>query len=296
MTTKPQAAAVTRRILMCEPLHYRISYEINPWMHRSNRIDGARALEQWRLLRARIEALGVTVELIAQAPETPDMTFTANAGVLAGDRFIPSNFRYAERQPEEDHFVRWFRARGYRIEPVHRPHYWEGEGDVLPGDGAIFAGYRFRTEFRALDHLEEALGQELVRLELSDERFYHLDTCFAPLGEGRALYEPAAFTAAGRAELAARFDDLIAVAPEESLRFACNALVVGKRVVLNSGCPKTVRALAERGYEAIETPTDEFIKAGGSVKCLTLMLDAFPPAAGADGLVPARSTGARSEV
>ena len=274
---------MTRRILMCEPVHFRIEYEINPWMRRSNRIDGPRALEQWRLLRARIEALGVTVELIAQAPGTPDMTFTANAGVLAGDRFIPSNFRFPERQPEEDHFVRWFRAHGYRIEPVHRPHYWEGEGDVLPADGAIFAGYRFRTEFRALDHLEEALGQELVRLELADQRFYHLDTCFAPLGGGRALYEPAGFSREARARLAEHFDDLIAVDHGEALRFACNALVVGKQVVLNSGCPKTARALAERGYEAIETPTDEFIKAGGSVKCLALTLDAFPPAAGADG-------------
>ncbi len=286
---------MTRRVLMCEPLHYRIAYEINPWMRRSNRIDGLRALDQWRRLRECIEALGVGVELIAQAPETPDMTFTANAGVLAGDRFIPSNFRFPERQPEEDYFVRWFRARGYRIEPVHRPHYWEGEGDVLPGDDAIFAGYRFRTEFRALDHLEQALGRELVRLELSDERFYHLDTCFAPLGDGHALYAPEGFTPAGRAQLAARFDDLIAVPPEESLRFACNALVVGRQVVLNSGCPRTTRALAERGYEAIETPTDEFIKAGGSVKCLTLMLDAFPPATGPGAPTPALGAGARAE-
>ncbi len=114
--------------------------------------------------------------------------------------------------------------------------------------------------------------------------------------QGHALYEPAVFTPAGRAELATRFGDLNAVAPEESPRFACNALVVGKRVVLNSGCPETARALAERGYEAIGTPTDEFIKAGGSVKGLTLILDALPPAAGVGGLVPARSTGARSEV
>ena len=187
---------------MCEPVHYRIDYEINPWMRRSNRVDGARALDQWRRLRERIEGLGVAVELIEQAPETPDMTFTANAGVVIGDRFIPSNFRFPERQPEEDHFIHWFRHQGYTVETIHLPHYWEGEGDVLPAGDRVFAGYRYRTEFRALDHLEEALGPELVRLELADERFYHLDTCFAPLGDGRALYEPAAFTVDGRAQLA----------------------------------------------------------------------------------------------
>lgn len=266
---------MTRRVLMCEPLHYRIDYEINPWMRRSNRVDGARALEQWRRLRERIAGLGVGIELIDQAPGTPDMTFTANAGVVIGERFMPSNFRYAERRPEEDHFIRWFRRAGYTVETIHLPHYWEGEGDVLPAGERVFAGYRYRTEFRALDHLDQALGRELVRLELADARFYHLDTCFAPLGHGSALYVPAAFTAEGRAQLAAHFGDLVAVVPGESLRFACNALVVERQVVMNAGCPATARALRERGYEPVETPTDEFIKAGGSVKCLALMLDAF---------------------
>ena len=269
---------MTRHVLMCEPLHYRIAYEINPWMRRSNRVVGPRALEQWRRLRHRLEQLGVEVELVTQAPETPDMTFTANAGVVLGTRFIPANFRYPERQPEEEHFIRWFEEHGYSIETIHDPHYWEGEGDVLPAEGKVFAGYRFRTEERALDHLEEALDRELVRLELADERFYHLDTCFAPLGEGRAMFEPAGFTAEARRRIAEHFDDLIAVDHHESLRFACNALVVDDHVVVNTGCPKTVRALEERGLTAVETPTDEFIKAGGSVKCLTIMLDAYPEA------------------
>ena len=268
---------MTRRVLMCEPLHYRIDYEINPWMRRSNRVDGARALQQWRRLRESLEELGVSVELVEQAPGAPDMTFTANAGVVAGGRFLPSNFRFPERRPEEDHFIRWFRRAGYAVETIHLPHYWEGEGDVLPAGDRVFAGHRYRTEFRALDHLEEALDTTLVRLELSDPRFYHLDTCFAPLGGGRALYAPAAFTTEGRAELASHFDDLIAVEPAESLRFACNALVVDRRVVMNAGCPGTARALRERGYEPVESATDEFIKAGGSVKCLALMLDAFVP-------------------
>ena len=264
---------------MCAPVHYRIDYEINPWMRRSNRVDGERALAQWRRLRERIEDLGVTVELIEQAPEAPDMTFTANAGVVLGSRFIPSTFWYEERQPEEDHFIRWFRQARYTVETIHLPHYWEGEGDVLPAGDRVFAGYRYRTEFRALDHLEEVLGRDLVRVELADERFYHLDTCFAPLGEGCAMYVPEAFTTEGRGHIERHFDDLIAVPPGESLRFACNALVVDRQVVMNTGCPLTVRALGERGYEAVESATDEFIKAGGSVKCLTLMLDAFAPPA-----------------
>ena len=266
---------MSRHVLMCEPLHFRIAYEINPWMRRANQVSGPAALEQWRRLRELLEGLGVTVELVEQAPEVPDMTFTANAGVAIGRRFIPANFRFPERQPEEQHFIDWFLARGYACEQIHDPHYWEGEGDVLPDGDRVFAGYRFRTEERALDHLDELLGGEVMRLELVDERFYHLDTCFCPLGEGRALYFPPAFSARSRARIEAAFDDLVAVPEEEALRFACNALVVDGTVVLNSGCPQTRAELERVGLVSVETPTDEFIKAGGSVKCLVLMLDAF---------------------
>ena len=66
----------------------------------------------------------------------------------------------------------------------------------------------------------------------------------------------------------------------------CNALVLGGHVVMNTGCPTTAQALRDRGLVPVETPTDEFIKAGGSVKCLVLMLDAFGGEGEAGGASP----------
>ncbi len=260
---------------MCEPAHYRIDYEINPWMRRANAVQTERANEQWRGLYETLATHGVEVDLVEQGADTPDMTFTANAGIVVGERFIPANFRFPERQLEEGRFIRWFEANGYRIETVHEPHYWEGEGDVLPGAGVVFAGYRFRTEYRALDHVDELLGRATVRLELTDPRFYHLDTCLAPIGGGHALFYPPAFTKASRAALAEHFATLIAVSEQDATRFACNAVLAAETVVLNAGCTETVRALREHGFAVVETPMDEFMKAGGSAKCLVLMLDAF---------------------
>ncbi|MFQ5381656.1 MAG: dimethylarginine dimethylaminohydrolase family protein [Dehalococcoidia bacterium] len=266
---------MTNHVLMCEPVHYEIAYEINPWMHRSNAVDTMEAAIQWEALFEAIERIGVKIELVDQMRGVPDMTFTANAGIAAGKRFIPANFRYEERQQEEPHFIRWFRAAGYEIEAIHLPHYWEGEGDVLDGERCVFAGHRFRTENRALDHLDELLGAEVVRLELTDPRFYHLDTCFCPLGAGRALWYPPAFSEQSQEVLSGHFPDLVGVPDPDALRFACNALVVDDTVVLNAGCPATVDALEERGFRCVEVPMDEFIKAGGSVKCLVLTLDSF---------------------
>lgn len=262
-------------VLLCEPRHYRIAYEINPWMHRANAVAMDVAREQWSALRDTLVKLGVCVELVEQGPDVPDMTFTANAGIVSGRRFIAANFRFPQRQPEAERFIAWFEAHDYEVIRIHEPHYWEGEGDVLSCRGRVFAGYRFRTEFRALDHLDEILGIETVRLGLDDPRFYHLDTCFFPMGESRALYFPPAFTDEARARLEEEFDDLIEAPEGEALRFACNALMVDRTVVMNTGCEQTVQALQKRGYTCLTTPTSEFIKAGGSVKCLVLTLDTF---------------------
>jgi N-dimethylarginine dimethylaminohydrolase len=66
---------------------------------------------------------------------------------------------------------------------------------------------------------------------------------------------------------------LIEVPAAEAQSFACNAVVVGRHVVTNTGCPGLHAALKARGFEPIETPLGEFVKAGGSAKCLTLRLD-----------------------
>jgi N-dimethylarginine dimethylaminohydrolase len=50
-------------------------------------------------------------------------------------------------------------------------------------------------------------------------------------------------------------------------------VVVGRTVITNTGCPELGEALRIRGFERRETLLDEFVKAGGSGKCLTLRLD-----------------------
>ena len=66
---------------------------------------------------------------------------------------------------------------------------------------------------------------------------------------------------------------LIPVNAAEAQRFGCNAVVLGKSVVHNSRCPELGAALARAGYRSVEVELDEFLKAGGSAKCLTLRLD-----------------------
>src|SRR5262249_60669398 len=73
---------------------------------------------------------------------------------------------------------------------------------------------------------------------------------------------------------------LVAAREEEAHRFGCNAVVVGKPVVLTTGCEQLASGLRAWGYEPVATELDEFLKAGGSAKCLTLRLDGEEAAAG----------------
>ena len=113
----------------------------------------------------------------------------------------------------------------------------------------------------------------MIPLELVDGRYYHLDTCLCPLSAGQAIYYPGAFDGYGQRVLAELIPDLIPVEQSEAERFACNAVVVGRTVVTNTGAPGLHAELRSRGYTPLETQLDEFVKSGGSTKCLTLRLD-----------------------
>lgn len=261
-----------QKLLLCPPDHYGIEYEINPWMSRSRGADAKLAREQWQRLRDKLSELGAQIEILEPQPKLPDMVFTANAGVLFGKEFVPSHFRHPERQGEEPHFEKWFADRGFEIARLPDGLQFEGEGDALFCSDMLFCGYRFRSDIRAHRFLGELAGCLAISVELTDGRFYHLDTCFCPLPDGSAMWFPPAFDDYARRTIRQHIANLIDVSTSEAVSFACNAVVLGQRVVLPEGCPELCRTLNERGFETHPLPMSEFIKAGGACKCLTLLL------------------------
>jgi N-dimethylarginine dimethylaminohydrolase len=263
------------RLLVCPPDYFSIDYEINPWMRVTNRADPERARRQWaRLMEVLEKNIGVRLERMQPVAGLPDLVFTANAGSVMGRKAVPSRFRHPERQREEEHFERWFRGQGYDVTVLEKGLFFEGAGDLLGFPDAWFGGYRQRSDIRSYERLSDIFGVEIIPVELVDGRFYHLDTCFCPLSGGELLYYPSAFDRYAQAVIAERLpaDRLLPVPEMDALRFACNAVCVGKDVVLPSGCPDAERALRERGYETHAVELDEFMKSGGSAKCLTLAL------------------------
>jgi arginine dihydrolase len=261
------------QILMCPPDYFGIEYEINPWMNIQAGSDPDLSRKQWSQLQQTLVDLGAEVELIEPASGLPDLVFTANAGLVYRDLFLPARFRFGVRQGETPHFEAWARRRGLSVVPLPENMNFEGAGDALFCGETLFAGYRFRSDVRSLQWVGQRLGVSVLPMELVDPRFYHLDTCFCPLAPDLAIYYPGAFDAYGRSVLGDRIPRLVEVSPEEAISFSCNAVVVGRTVVLNEGAPKLAAALTGLGFEVRPLEFSEFIKSGGSAKCLTLRVD-----------------------
>ncbi|MDP6447550.1 MAG: arginine deiminase-related protein [Pirellulaceae bacterium] len=260
-------------ILMCSPDYYGIEYEINPWMDCARGADHATAIDQWSKLHALLQSLGARISLVDPVEGLPDLVFTANAAAVLGDQAVLSRFRFEQRQGEEVYFQRRLSELGFAVLTLDESEFFEGAGDALFCGDTLFAGYRIRSDAQAHQRVGELLGRRVIPMELVDDYFYHLDTCFCPLTPTTALYYPGAFDDYARRALAEHIETLVEVGATEARRFACNAVVVGDHVVTNVGCPRMHEQLRRGGFHPHETSLSEFVKAGGSAKCLTLRLD-----------------------
>ena len=271
------------KALMCTPDHFRVIDVKNPYMEgNAGAIDLAKAQAQWEALKATFEQLGYPVEVIPGAEGCEDMVFAANQtlpGLDAEEQpyVLLSNMRHPSRQQEVAHYRAWFEARGYRIMTLPNAEMLlEGQGDALwhPSKKLIWGGYGHRTDRSTYDVVSQMLGVPVVALKLVTDKFYHLDTCLSLIDETTAMAVPGAFDAEGIAMLRAAFPKLIEIPESEALEcFAGNALALGGRhVVMHPGATETVARLRAHGLDVIEVDTSEYMKSGGSVFCMKMMI------------------------
>jgi N-dimethylarginine dimethylaminohydrolase len=261
---------------MCPPDYFSVDHNINPWMAgNTGRLDKGRAMRQWENLKQELSKTA-DIELMKPQPALPDIVFTANAGFVYGNRAVASHFMPAERRPEEPYLKQWFRDQGFELCELPEDVGFEGAGDcLLDRKGPwLWAGYGFRTEIEAHPYLEKWFDRELVSIRLTDSRFYHIDTAFCPLTDGYLLYHPPAFDYESRLAIEKRVpsEKRIVVDTEDAGNFACNAVNVGEEIFVHKASGALKSRIQERGFKLHETDLSEFLKSGGSAKCLTLRL------------------------
>ena len=143
---------MTDRFLMCPPKHFEVAYVINPWME-GNVAGGNNtvASRQWENL-ARLIGTVAQVDSIMPAAGVPDMVFTANAGLVLGNKCVPSRFRHPERQAEEPHFDAWFRQHGFDVLELPEGTIFRSRTEELCGFNVAGPKSRERRADRGKDH------------------------------------------------------------------------------------------------------------------------------------------------
>ena len=271
---------MNQSFLMCSPDYFGVHYSINPWMtDKIGKVDTRRAIRQWEDFFSTLKRFA-EIKLIQPQMHVPDLVFTANAGLILKNKFIPSRFRHNERRDEEPFIRDWFQSHGYQVVEWPDSVYFEGAGDALlqPERNLMWVAYGFRTDPEAHDILASEFQMPVVSLQLVDPRFYHLDTCFCPLRDGKVMYYPKAFATNSLKLIEENTvpENRILVSDDDALHFACNAVLAGKNIIMSSAGEDLKNQLENAGYAVFITPVTEFLKAGGANKCLTLELDPLP--------------------
>ncbi len=265
-----------RHYLMCPPIHFAVTYAINPWMNPSVPVDAGLAVAQWSALRETYQQLGHSVDLIEPLASLPDMVFAANGAFVVDGIVYGAQFRNPQRDDEAPAYRAWFESNGY---DVRIPKYVnEGEGDFLlmdsPIGDVVLAGTGFRTELAAHAEVQDHFGRPVITMRLVDPRFYHLDTALFPLGSrdgvANIAYYPGAFSDGSRRVLERIFPDAILASEADAAVLGLNAVSDGQHVVLNAEAESLAGQLEQRGYVPVRVNLSELRKAGGGPKCCTL--------------------------
>jgi N-dimethylarginine dimethylaminohydrolase len=279
--------STTARFLMCRPDHFGVDYVINPWMNPQSWARDSKTLvdssrREWAALHRALAGLGAAIELVPPVPHLPDLVFTANAAVVLDRKALLARFRHPERRGEEEPFEAGFRAllgRGLLDTIAKLPDHLvlEGAGDCVwdRTRNLFWMGYGPRSDSAATGPVHDMFAVDTVALELTNPRFYHLDTALCPLSHGEVMFVPAAFTPQALAHIYMRVAPAqrIEVTIDDAWGLAANAVCVGDTIVMSTCGERLHRQLAERGYRIFMTPLPSFLRSGGAAFCLTLRLD-----------------------
>lgn len=272
------------KVMVVNPKYFDVKYVINPHMEgHIGDINFEEAHVEWEKLKSAYENLGLYVHEVPAQEEFPDMVFCANQSLpnIKSDgtkEVIMSVMHSPQRKGEVPHIEEVYEASSYNVIHLDETQFtdFEGMGDAIWHfkKRLIWGGYGYRSTEDVYSHIAEMLETPVIALELINEKFYHLDTCFCVLNEETVLIYPAAFTEDGLKKIRSIFSTVIEANQHEAEDlFACNATCPdGKNVFIQKGCVDVNRKLEELGFRVHEFATDEYLKSGGSVFCMKMLL------------------------
>ena len=262
-----------KKVLMCRPLYFsELDYAINPWM-KPGTIDNTKAMSEWDNLVSVYKKQNIDVEVIDQKHNVPDMVFATDQGIVHEKTVILSRFWCDERKNESKHYEEWFEKNGFQITYLPRGAYFEGNGDSYLWHDKLLIGVGFRADEYTCQTVSKLLDIEVIPLQITDPKFYHLDVGFLPINSETAFYYPKAFSKQSREVMKKLIPNLLEFTKDEANGFCANSVVTDHHVICQKNNPTFETKLHNLGYKTIPVELTEFKKSGGGAHCLTNILE-----------------------
>lgn len=282
---------INTKVLVSGAEYFDDGFAINAHMDDSVPVDGERAIAEHALIVQSYQQAGIEVIQVPAPAGCQDGIYTANWGLVVGDKAILSRLPN-KRKDEEPYARRVLENLGKKI--VELPHdlRFSGQGDCLPCGKYLFVGSNYRTDREVWPLLARETGFEVIGLTTvpqldnegksvtnpvtgwPDSFFYDLDLAFAIITPSLIAWCPEAFMPESQARVRAIADiDKIEVTLEEAQKgFACNLVSSGQTVVMSDQAPTLKNELQSRGFQTITPHVTELLKGGGFIRCCSLTL------------------------
>lgn len=230
------------------------------------RISAGRAAQQHQTYRDVLTSWGIPVLNLPSLPGLPDSVFVEDPVHVLPELAIVNHMGAPSRRPEAPSLAAVLRP--YReLRELAEPATLDG-GDVFRVDRTLYVGQSTRTNGAAIEQLREILGPFDYQVQpVGVPGCLHLKTGCSHLGNRVLL------TAVPWVETEALREFEILPVPAEEELFAANVLVVGEKILMPEGYPRTEELLVSRGYEVQTIAISEFEKAEAGLTCMSVLFD-----------------------
>lgn len=272
---------------MCKPTYFDvIHYKLNAHMLMQKQVNKNTAMMQWSLLKNTLQSCNVNVNFIEPKEGLVDMVFAANGGLIHDNKALVSNFTAEPRKGESSEYFNYFKQYGFDTYQMQTPFEGAGDGLFSHNNKHLWLGYGFRSYKDSKNEITDIISDnsvEIHSLELVNENYYHLDTCFCPIGHKDLLLYPKAFTKESLKKIYDVFGETncIEVSDEDAQNFACNSICIESiinnysyiTVLGNKFSQDLKQILHKKNYYIIENRMSQFLLSGGSTKCCVLNIN-----------------------
>lgn len=281
---------INKHVLMSGTDYFDDGYAINAHMNDKIPVDLAVAAREHNDIADCLQKAGVVVDKVAPPQGCQDGVYTANWGLIVGNKAILANLPNI-REAEQPYAEAELKRLGYQTIKLPAEVHFSGQGDALPCGNYLFVGTTYRTSPLAHNLLAKHTGFKVVNLQTvpqidasgnlvinrvtnwPDSYFYDLDLALAVITNDCIAWCPEAFVPESQEKLRALPIDKIEVSLQEAMHgFACNLVSTGESVVMSDRAPEFRAKLEARGLKVYSPHVTELLKGGGFIRCTTLTL------------------------